>query len=127
MFEDFELPRPKRGKRLPKVISKEGVKKLIDTIKNKKHKAIISIIYSAGLRRQEALDLEINDIDSKRMVINVRGAKGDKDRIVGLSPKVLDMLKDYYKEEKPKKYLFEGADGVQYSATSVWNIFKKAK
>ena len=84
------------------------------------------LIYSAGLRRSELLNLSIADIDSERMVINIKGAKGMKDRISLLSKNLLELLRSYYKEYKPKKYFFEGQNEGKYSPTSVANILKKA-
>ncbi|MEA3313539.1 MAG: tyrosine-type recombinase/integrase, partial [Caldisericota bacterium] len=81
--------------------------------------------YSAGLRRNELINLKISDIDSDRMVINIIGAKGNKDRISLLSNNFLKLLENYYKIYKPKEYLFEGASGGKYSPTSIANILKK--
>ena len=93
---------------------------------NIKHRCIVSLLYSAGLRRGELIDLKLSDIDSKRMVINVRQGKGNKDRITLLSPSVLEELRVYFKEWKPKVYLFEGPSGNKYSTTSVMNIIRSA-
>jgi site-specific recombinase XerD len=122
----YNLHRPKKEHKLPKVLSKNEVKKILDSSKNIKHKSILMLIYSAGLRRSELLNLHISDIDSERMVINIRGAKGKKDRISLLSGNMLNMLRDYYKKFKPVKYLFEGPGNSKYSSTSVSNILKKA-
>ena len=122
----YNLHRPKKEHKLPKVLSKNEVKKILDSSKNIKHKSILMLIYSAGLRRSELLNLHISDIDSERMVINIRGAKGKKDRISLLSSNMLNMLRDYYKKFKPVNYLFEGPDNSKYSSTSVSNILKKA-
>ena len=84
------------------------------------------LIYSAGLRRSELIDLEISNIDSERMVINIKGAKGKKDRISLLSENTLHLLREYYKSYKPQVYLFEGAKGGKYSPTSVANILKNS-
>jgi len=84
------------------------------------------LIYSAGLRRSELLNLTVSDIDSERMVINIRGAKGMKDRISILSDNLLQLLRKYYKEYKPQVWLFEGVDGEQYSKRSVQELFYKA-
>jgi len=84
------------------------------------------LIYSAGLRRSVLIDLKISDIDSERMVVNIKGAKGKKDRISLLSENTLQLLREYYKRYKPKVYLFEGPTGNKYSASSVANILKKS-
>jgi site-specific recombinase XerD len=84
------------------------------------------LIYSAGLRRSELINLKVSDINSERMVINIIGAKGKKDRVSLLSENILQLLRKYYKEYKPKKYLFEGARGGKYSSTSVVKILKNA-
>ncbi|NMA50824.1 MAG: tyrosine-type recombinase/integrase [Mollicutes bacterium] len=122
-----KLERPKAKKELPIVLSKEDIQNLLNTIKNLKHKTILSIIYSAGLRVSEAVNLELKDIDSNRMLINIRGGKGKKDRLVMLSPKILELLREYYKIYKPSKYLFEGEKEEKYSVRSIQSIFSKAK
>ncbi|MCD4729357.1 MAG: site-specific integrase [Bacteroidales bacterium] len=122
-----EIERPRRGRRLPKVLSKEEVKKLLDTVTNIKHKTILSIIYATGLRRSEALNMKLRDIDSKRMIITIVNAKGNKDRIVGLSVKLLNLLREYYLMYKPDYYLFEGNIRSPYSGSSISMIFKRAK
>jgi len=109
----YNLHRPKKEHKLPKVLSKNEVKKILDSSTNIKHKSILMLIYSAGLRRSELLNIRISDIDSERMVINIRGAKGNKDRISLLSNNTLNLLREYYKEFK-------------HSPTSVSNILKKA-
>ena len=83
-------------------------------------------IDSAGLRRNEVLELKIGDIDSKRNCMMIRGAKGNKDRITLLSGKCLLLLREYYRAYQPKSYLFEGAEGGKYSATSLRKIFYRA-
>ncbi|MFC2118960.1 tyrosine-type recombinase/integrase, partial [Bacteroidota bacterium] len=91
-------------------------------------RAIISTIYSGGLRISELINLKITDIDSKRMQIRVRNSKGNKDRITLLSPNILDLLREYYNNYKPKLWLFEGPGGKKpYSKRSIQEIFKKAK
>lgn len=90
--------------------------------------SVISMIYSCGLRRAELINMQIIDIDSKRQVVNIRHAKGDKDRIVPLSEKVLYLLREYFKLFRPKKWLFEGQiAGTQYTETSLNKVFKQAK
>ncbi len=124
--EYFELHRPKKENKLPKILSKDEVKSIFNVTNNLKHKCIMMLIYSAGLRRSELLNLRLTDIDSKRMVININGAKGKKDRISLLSDNLLQLLREYYKEYHPKRYLFEGENGGKYSESSVGNILKKS-
>jgi len=122
----YALQRPKKEHKLPKVLGKHEVKKIINSCNNIKHKCILMLIYSAGLRRGELINLKITDIDSERMVINIIGAKGKKDRISLLSTNMLQLLRSYYKKFKPEKYLFEGAKGGKYSPTSIANILKNS-
>jgi site-specific recombinase XerD len=88
---------------------------------------MLMLAYSAGLRVSEIVNLKIEDVDSNRMTIFVARAKGKKDRINALSPKLLAELRKYYKEYKPAIYLFEGPDKAQYSVRSVQEVFTKAK
>lgn len=122
----FKIERPKRELKLPDVLSKEEIAAMIDSTDNLKHKCLIVMIYSCGLRRSEAIDMKISDIDSDRMLIKIRGAKGKKDRYVQLARGALDMLRQYYKEYRPSVWLFEGQKGGQYSAESIMNIVKQA-
>ncbi|WP_250434717.1 site-specific tyrosine recombinase/integron integrase [Hanstruepera flava] len=122
----YSIERPRKKKTLPKVLSKKEVLRMIDCAGNIKHRCIIGLLYSSGLRRSELLELLTTDIDSERMVINVRGAKGNKDRVTVLSPKLLTDLRSYYREHRPEKYLFEGPKGSRYSASSVLKIVKRA-
>ena len=126
-FLDLEnLERPKKSIHLPVVLSAKEIKCILQSFKNIKHKALISLIYSAGLRIGEALRLEIKDIDSKRMMLYIRQSKGNKDRYVPLSPALLNMLRDYFKAFRPKKYLFEGPNHNQYTTSSARAILKTA-
>ena len=122
----YAINRPRKKGTLPKVISKEEVKKILDAVSNLKHKCILQILYSAGLRRSELLELKPIHIDSKRMVIRVEYGKGGKDRLTLLSPLLLNNLREYFKQYKPKEYLFEGQRGGQYSSTSVSKILRQA-
>lgn len=124
--QHFTLHRPRKEKKLPKVLSKKEVEKIINACNNIKHKCILMAIYSAGLRRSEVINLKINDIDSDRMLINVIASKGKQDRVSLLSERLLCLLRKYYKKYKPKEFLFEGLNGGKYSATSVANVIKKA-
>jgi integrase/recombinase XerD len=121
-----KLVRPKKPFMLPKVISEEEVAMLLNACKNIKHRTMLATVYGAGLRRGELLNLRLQDMDSKRMMIHVRNGKGAKDRMVPLSPVVLDMLREYYKAYKPKEYLFEGQYGGRYAERSLELALKKA-
>ena len=122
----YSVERPRKEFKLPKVISKEEVKRIIANTNNIKHKCIVSLLYSAGLRRGELLNLKMEDIDSKRMLIRVNSGKGNKDRFTLLSENVLNDLRTYYLKHKPQKWLFEGLKGLQYSAGSVKEIINNA-
>ncbi|MSQ79343.1 MAG: integrase [Flavobacteriaceae bacterium] len=120
------IHRPKQYNPLPKVLATEEVALIINALDNVKHRCMLGLIYSAGLRRSELLNLKITDIDSKRMQLRICKAKGGKDRITPLSETALQMLRQYYKEHKPKDYLFEGQGGEQYSERSLALVLKKA-
>ncbi len=106
-IEVDKIHRPKREKVLPNVLSKEEVKAILEAHSNLKHKMMLSLIYSCGLRCGELLALQPVHIDSKRNIVLLKNAKGKKDRIVPLSPKILVMLRDYYVTFKPQTYLFQ--------------------
>ncbi|MEM8929086.1 MAG: site-specific tyrosine recombinase/integron integrase [Bacteroidota bacterium] len=122
----YAIERPRKQKQLPKVLSKQEVKDLIACTNNMKHRCIVSLLYSAGLRRSELLNLGIQDIDDKRMLIRVKKAKGNKDRMTVLSPTLLVELRTYLKEYRPKTYLFEGPGNRPYTASSVLKLIAKA-
>ena len=113
------IHRPKRYNPLPKVLEMEEVAAIINALTNIKHKCMLSLIYASGLRRSELLNLKIIDIDSKRMQILIKKAKGGKDRIVPLSETGLLLLRKYYKDYRPKNYLFEGQNNHQYNERSL--------
>ncbi len=98
----------------------------VNATENLKHKAILMTIYSAGLRISEAINLKIKDIDSQRMQIRVEQGKGKKDRYTLLGTKTLEILRKYFLQYKPKVWLFEGANGEQYSASSIKSILRKS-
>lgn len=123
--ETFERPRAQHA--LPNVLSKEEVKAILDATTNPKHKAMLSLIYACGLRRSEILNLLPSHIDSKRSLLIVKQSKGKKDRIVPISDKTINMLREYYKSYRPQTWLFEGQiPGEQYSEESLAKILKKA-
>ncbi|MEI6816467.1 MAG: site-specific integrase [Bacteroidota bacterium] len=127
--EVYELPRAKKEDKLPTVFSMEEVKRILMSPENLKHRCILCLAYSGGLRISEIVNLKIADIDSSRMVITLRQAKGKKDRQVMLSIALLEMLRNYIKEQKirPSIWLFEGAKGAQYSVRSVAKIMDESK
>ncbi len=110
----------------PKVLSISDISKILAVTTNLKHKTILFLIYSAGLRLGECLELRIGDVDSEAMRIHVIMGKGKKDRYIMLSENVLELLRDYYKVYKPKNYIFEGQKGRKYSPKSVQSVFKRA-
>lgn len=140
----YEVKRPRKDKKLPIVLSKEEVAKILSSVDNVKHKAILMLVYSAGLRVGEVVKLKIEDIDpvrnlrwhyigrtmlqwdtmeiyngvdSERMLIHVKGAKGRKDRYTMLSETALEVLRAYWREYKPEKWLFEGGRMGRYLST----------
>lgn len=122
----YTLPRARKEKKLPSVLSEEDVTSIFEQTDNLKHRTLLSLIYSAGLRLSEAVNLQIADIDSNRKLITIRSAKGMKDRVTILSDSILGLMREYYRQYKPKKYLFEGADGGKYSPRSVQKVFALA-
>ena len=123
--EYYDIGRPRKERKLPDVLSKEEIAAMIKSTENKKHKFLIALIYSCGLRRSEAINLKTEEIDLKRMQVKIRGAKGRKDRYVPLAKKTLVYLNAYYKNDEPKVFVFEVKRGIKYSATSVYNVIKK--
>lgn len=121
-----DLERPKRQLRLPVIMSLGEVERLLNTLLNIKHKAMLTLCYSAGLRVGELLRLKESDIDSDRMVIHIRQSKGAKDRYVPLAEGALDLLRMYYRHYRPKNFLFEGDQGGEYSRTSIQVVFRRA-
>ena len=103
-----ELPRPKRRRKLPEVLSPEEVARLIDSASNLFHRAMLMTLYSTGIRRAELCRLQVSDIDSPRMMVHIRQGKGGHDRDVPLSEKLLETLRVYWRWMKPKRYLFPG-------------------
>lgn len=123
----YHIDRPRKESKLPKVLSKTEIKSIISNCNNLKHKCILSVIYSAGLRRNELINLKITDIISDRGLICIQAAKGKKDRYTLLSKELTQSLRLYYKEYQPQIWLFEGIKpGTQYSASSIVNILRRA-
>lgn len=133
-FYKYEVKQPnkfrfieycKRNRKLPIVLSPDEMQRLIFSCSNLKHKAIICLMYSTGMRVGEVINLKIENIDSSRMVINVINAKGGKDRQVTLDPTMLQLLRVYYKQYKPSEYLFGGQFGPRYSERSISEFLQK--
>lgn len=122
-FEYIHYPR--REQHLPDILSTSEVRRLFAACTNLKHRAILYLFYSTGMRESEVINLEIRDIDSDRMEIHIRQAKGKKDRIVPLSEPTLKALRAYFKIERPRRYLFNGQFREQYSVTSIQQFVKK--
>jgi site-specific recombinase XerD len=123
----YYIQRPKKGRQLPNVLSEEEVVAILKCTDNLKHRAMLWLIYSSGLRLGELINLKIQDVDSKRMLLIVRQGKGKKDRVSLLSEKVLKLLREYFLQYHPREWLFEGQFGGQYSPTSVQKVFRQAK
>lgn len=124
-YGKVDFSRPNKEKSLPKVIDKQFLIENINSIENIKHRAILTLAYSTGMRVSEVVNLKIEHVDSKRMVINIIQGKGRKDRVVPLSVGVLDLLREYYKIYKPEEYMFNGQNSKKYSSTSCNQIVKK--
>ncbi len=127
-FVSDKLPRPKKEHKLPSVLSRREVIKLLNAVRNVKHRSILMTIYSSGLRLGEVVRLKPGDIDSDRRMINVRGGKGKKDRITILSKVALDYLRQYWMIYKPGRWLFPGQkQGTHISARSVQKVVETAR
>jgi site-specific recombinase XerD len=122
----YYLERPFKEQRLPNVISQEEVILIFENCANLKHRLILMLLYSAGLRRGELLNLKVSDIDIQRLTVRIRGGKGKKDRQSILAQSLLPQLEQYLKEYKPSHWLFAGSDDTKYSASSLHKILKVA-
>lgn len=119
---------PKAKIKLPVVLDLSEVRTMLSVMENLKHRAVLTITYSAGLRVSETAHLKVTDIDSKRMMVRVRQGKGGKDRYTILSKTTLECLREYWRAYRPKDWLFEGQkEGSHICYTSIRNIFVEAK
>jgi site-specific recombinase XerD len=122
------IPAPKKPQKLPVVLSREEVLQFLGCVGSTKHRAILTTCYAAGLRISETICLKPTDIDSQRMVIRVEQGKGQKDRYVMLSPKLLETLRSYWRAVRPKGWLFEGdVTGQPINRSSVELACQKAR
>lgn len=122
----YYLERPLKEKRLPLVLNQEEVISIFGAVTNVKHSLMLMLIYSAGLRRSELINLRIGDLDVERQVVFIRGGKGRKDRQSLLAKNLEPLLRQYLADYKPRRWLFEGERGEQYSVSSLQQIFKRA-
>lgn len=122
----YALERPLKETKLPTILSEEEVIAIFKVCENLKHKAMLYLIYAAGLRRSELINLRLVDMDVHRKMITIRGGKGKKDRITLLSDKAQTLLELYYQKYKPNFWVFEGESGEQYSESSLQKVFKHA-
>jgi integrase/recombinase XerD len=121
-----KIPYPRSEKKLPIVLSQEEVQRMFDVCENLKHRVILALLYSTGIRSGELINLKWSNIDRSRMIINIIKAKGNKDRQVGLSQSIIPLLELYYKEYKSKEYILNGQSGrLQYSKKSVGEVMKQ--
>lgn len=116
---------PKSDKKLPIVLSVQEIQKMFDVCENKKHKVILALLYSCGLRVSELINLKWSNIDRSRMIINIIQAKGFKDRQVMLTPELIPLLTDYFREYKSREYILNGQTELQYSSRSVGEVMKQ--
>lgn len=124
-YVNLDSVRPRfKPKSNPIILSKKEVKRLLGNVLNLKHKAMLTCVYSLGLRSGELINLKIKDLDGDRNVIHIINSKGNKDRIVMFPEKLKILLRDYYKEYKPTTYLFEGQGGGKYSSSSLLRVLK---
>jgi len=126
----YYIKRPKRHTRMPVILDESEIKTLFDTCTNIKHWCCMALMYECGLRRSEVVDLKITDVDSKQMLIRIIDSKGGEDRIVPMSQLLLDKLREYFKKDRPKIFLFNGQvfkkeppDTIKpYTAESIWQF-----
>ncbi|WP_241739296.1 tyrosine-type recombinase/integrase [Pontibacter beigongshangensis] len=122
-----QVERPEKPERLPQVLSKQDVLKILSVTENLKHRCMLQLLYAGGLRIGEVINLKLTDVQSERNLLLIRGGKGKKDRTTLLSQKLLESLRAYYKVYKPKVWLFEGQTGGQYTVESIRNVFRACK
>lgn len=120
-----KIPYPKSEKKLPIVLSQEEVQRMFDVCENLKHKVILALLYSCGLRVSELINLQWSNIDRSRMIINIISGKGKKDRQVMLSSELIPLLEKYWYQYQTKNYILGGQFSEQYSSTSVGQVMKQ--
>jgi len=125
----FEIPRPKQSQRLPEILSREEVSRLLESPPNPKHRLLLATIYSAGLRVSEAVRLELRDVDRGRMTLRIEQGKGRKDRVVPLSRRLLRQIEAHWKTHPPRQpWLFPNRQGTRpVDVTLAQKVFLMAK
>lgn len=119
------IPYANKNNKLPIVLSVDEIQSMFSVCDNTKHKVILALLYSCGLRVSELINLKWSHIDRSRMIINIIQAKGNKDRQVMLTPELLPLLTKYYLEYKSKEYVLNGQSSLQYSDRSVGEVIKQ--
>lgn len=120
------IPRAKKDKKLPEVFNKDEVKKILGVIRNAKHKLLLGMMYSSGLRVSEAINVKVGDLDFRNKMLKIRQAKGAKDRMTIMSAKVAGVLEKYIKNKAPDDYVFESARGGKLTERSAQKVFAQA-
>lgn len=124
----FRIPTQKRTGRLPEILSREEVGRILEALGNIKHRTLLMTTYAAGLRVRELTHLRVRDIDSDRMTLRIVQGKGAKDRYVGLSPRLLEQLRLYWQAEQPRSWLFPSPHRDQpLDATTAQRVYHKAR
>lgn len=121
------IKRPRKSQKLPEILTKQEISRILSVLDNIKHRAIITLVYSAGLRVSEVVNLKVADLDFDRNSIHIRGAKGRKDRYTILSEKAAQTLNIYIKAMRPNRWLFPGQkEGTHITRRTAQVVFKKA-
>jgi integrase/recombinase XerD len=127
VIDPGDIRRPRRQRRLPNVLSKDEVKRILSSVTNEKHRVMLSLLYACGLRRSELINLTLSDIERSRRLLRIRQSKGYKDRVVPVSDRTIEMIDTYMIHYKPQKFVFEGQwPGEPYSASSLEKVLKTA-
>jgi integrase/recombinase XerD len=121
-----KIPYPKKPKRLPEILNEEQVKRFLDVVRNRKHRAILTTLYATGVRVSEGCRLRVSDIDGSRMLIRVNQGKGAKDRCVPMCRALLNELREYWTQSRPDSYLFPGRRGRPITSRHVYRVCRDA-
>jgi len=122
----MNIPRSKKNKKLPEVLTRKEIEKIFSVIENVKHKLMLGFIYSAGLRVSEVVNIKVQDLDFENKILKIRQGKGGKDRITILSDKIVDVLEKYIADKKANDYVFESSRGWKLTERSVQKVFSEA-